>query len=122
MERVLIRLESLYVDLIEIYLCQCSVLSNVFEACQLLRESLEPPLTCTRGRPAFDIHCSCIENLMEIKFTTADIAAILGVSRSTVCRRMRQYGLSYSRNYCCISDDHLDEIVRSISLQHPAAR
>ena len=74
MERVLIRLESLYVDLIEIDLCQCSVLSNVFEACQLLRESLEPPLTCTRGRPAFDIHCSCIENLMEIKFTTADIA------------------------------------------------
>ena len=120
-ENVEIRLEYLYVDLIEIDLCECvnaSVMSNVFEACQLLRENLEPPLTCCPGRPAFDIHHSCIENLMEMKFIT-DIAAILGVSRSTVCRRMREYGLSYSRNYCCITDDNLDGIVQSISLQHP---
>ena len=124
-ERVLIRLESLYVDLIEIDLCECvspssnSVLSNVFESCQLLRESLEPSFLSGPGRPAFEIQRSCIENLMEIKFTAAEIAAILGVSRSTVCRRMRQYGLSYSTNYCCISDDDRDDIVRSISLQHP---
>ena len=126
LERTLIRLESVYVDLIEFDLCagvSPSVISNVFEACHLLLETLEhglepSPTTCP-GRPAFDIPPRCIENLMELGFTATEMAAILGVSRSTVCRRMRQYGISVSRNYCCITDDNLDEIVRSISLQHP---
>lgn len=124
LERTLIRLESVYVDLIEFDLCagvSPSIISNVFEACHLLLETLEhglEPTTCP-GRPAFHIPPCCIENLMELGFTATEMAAILGVSRSTVCRRMRQYGISVSRNYCCITDDNLDEIVRSISLQHP---
>ena len=32
---------------------------------------------------------------------------------------MGQYGLSYSRNYCCVSDADLDDIVKRISMQHP---
>lgn len=122
-EGVLIRLESLYVDLIEIDLrgndVHPLVLLKVFESWQLVKESVTPSLICYPGRPALDIPCSCIESLMELKFTSGEIACILSVSRSTICRRMRQYGLSYSRNYCCISDANLDELVRAISRQHP---
>ena len=46
------------------------------------------------------------------------LSSILRVSRSTICRRMGQYGLSYSRNYCCVSDADLDDIVKRISMQH----
>ena len=88
-ERVLIRLESLYSDLIEIDLCDGVspvVLSKVLEACRLLQESHEPVWIAGPGRPACDIPPSCIENLIEMRFTSAKIAAIFGVSRSTLCR------------------------------------
>ena len=71
------------------------------------------------GRPSFDISSLQIEHLLELGFTAVDIAAVLGVSRSTISRRMRQYGLSVSRKYCCISDSNLDDTVRSISHQYP---
>lgn len=120
---ILIRLESLYVDLIEIDLCNnCihpSVLSKVFECLHLLEESFQHSDIGCPGRPSFDVSSACIESLMELKFTTSEIGAILGVSRSTICRRMRQNGLSYSRNYCCISDSNLDDIVRTISHEYP---
>ena len=52
-----------------------SVLSRVFESWQLVKEILAPSLVCHPGRPAFDIPCSCIENLMELKFTSGEIAS-----------------------------------------------
>ncbi len=57
---------------------------------------------------------------MDMKFSAGEIGVILGgVSRSTICRRMRQYGLSYERNYCCINYDDLDEIVQSVKREYP---
>ena len=62
---------------------------------------------------------SVLECLVDLQLTFSDISLILGVSRSTVCRRMRQQGLSHTGNYCCINDANLDEIVKAISAQHP---
>lgn len=77
--------------------------------------------TCNRpGRPSINISAKCLQTLMDLKFSAGDIGIILGgVSRSTICRRMRQYGLSYARNYCCVSDNDVDEIVGSIAHQYP---
>ena len=61
----------------------------------------------------------CVFELMCV--ASGVLSSILRVSRSTICRRMGQYGLSYSRNYCCVSDADLDDniIVKRISMQHP---
>ena len=91
---------------------------------QFVKESVTQLLICHPGRPMLNIPCSCIESLMELNFTSSEIASILSVSRSTICRQIRQYGLSYSRNYCCISDANLDELVRGYvcNIQDVAAK
>ena len=117
LENFCVRLESLYADLIETDLSfggliPSQVIQNVFE-CWKQFQDVEVSIP---GRPAFEISPSALESLMDLQFTSQDIATILGVSRSTVCRRM---SLSYETNYCCISDQNLDEIVTTISAQHP---
>ena len=120
---VCIHVECIYADLIELDLSSDStricpqVLQKVFECWELFQDCEESG--SIPGRPLFEISPSIIETLMNLQFTSFDIALILGVSRSTVCRRMRQNGLSYSDNYCCISDCNLDEIVMEISMDHP---
>ena len=56
---------------------------------------------------------------IDLGFTAVDVAAILGVSRSTICRRLRECGLSMQRKYCAISDQDLDDIVLTIAQQYP---
>ena len=96
------------------------VLQKIRECIKCLEGRCEPSgTTCGPGRPPFDISCKQLECLLELGFTTVSMASILGVSRSTVARRMRDYALSASLKYCCISDNDLDDVVRSISQQYP---
>ena len=76
-------------------------------------------LTPHPGRPAFDIAAEHLEYLLELGFSATTIAGLLGVSRSTVCRRMRDFGQSCSMRFCCISDDDLDDVVRAICQEFP---
>lgn len=87
LERTLICLEYVYLNLIEFNLCAGVSPSVIFKACHLLLETLEhglePSSTTSPGRPAIDITPRHIENLMKLEFTTTEMVAILNVSRST---------------------------------------
>ena len=103
-----------------------AVIAKVSEYLRIVEECLEEcegslccDTVCGPGRPSFDISPLQIEHLLELGLAAIDIAKVLGVSRSTVIRRMRLYGLSASRTYCCISDSDLDDIVRCISHLFP---
>ena len=64
-------------------------------------ESHTPSLLHTGcvGRPKFEIHCAQIEYLIENRFTVPQTAQMLGVSLSTIRRRMALYGLSIRAEY-----------------------
>ena len=123
-EEVLSHIECLYTHAIDLDLHGMQIPALFFEKVRqcmtILDEHDERPVTCSGpGRPFFDISCQQLETLLELGFTTIAMANILGVSRSTVARRMRGHGLSASMKYCCISDDVLDDVVRCISQQYP---
>jgi DNA-binding NtrC family response regulator len=60
------------------------------------------------GRPKIHIPIHAIENLMELNFNVPRIASMLGVSRDTIFRRMKENGLSVSHMAPCVptSTDH----------------
>ena len=85
----------------------------------MTQHTAQPQTPRQPGRPAFDISAEQLEHLLELGFSATTTASLLGVSRSTVCRRMRDFGLSCSLKYCCISDESLDDIVRAICQEFP---
>ena len=121
------QLEEFYSDLISLDL-NGIVLPQ--EAVALINDSLYT-LTSTNtlmadhseqpscGRPFICISCEQLEYLIDLNFTAVSIAGILGVSRSTVYRRFKDYGLSIRNKYSSISDEMLDEIVQKILQQYP---
>ena len=60
-----------------------------------------------RGRRSFDIHKERIELFLEYNFSLPQISEILGVSLSTVNRRLKDYGLSVTQIYSTISATEL---------------
>ena len=75
------------------------------------------------GAPQFDIPRTLLECYLDHNLTINAICKILCVSKSTIYRRMRQYGLS-KMEFSDISDDHLDrqinkEITQDIMLGGP---
>ena len=109
------------------------------EACELVRRSLTqlralqdestqlsnydhaPPVRHTgyTGRPRFEIPCEQLVFLVESRFTGPQIADILGVSLSTVRRRMVDFGSSIRAEYSLLTDAELDDIVESIHQDFP---
>ena len=72
-----------------------------------------------RGRPKFDISEEQLQHLLQLQFTCPKIAYLLGVSLSTVRRRMTEYGLSVSALYSEISDVELDRLINEIRGSFP---
>lgn len=71
------------------------------------------------GRPRLDVRKDQLEYLLEVGFSTPQIATTIGVSLSTVRRRMTEYGLSIGALYSDISDFELDSIVSRIKVLFP---
>ena len=71
------------------------------------------------GRPRVEIDIDDIEFLRNLKFTWDRIASIVGVSRSTLYRWLKEEGLSTSITYSNISDQSLDPLITTIKRQHP---
>lgn len=119
---VCLRVESVYTDAIELdahgALIPAEVMAKLRESVIILTQHTTS-LALHPGRPAFDITAEQLEHLLELGFSATTIADLLGVSRSTVCRRMRDFGLSCSTRYCCISDETLDDVVRAICQEFP---
>ena len=60
-----------------------------------------------------------IEFLRQLRFTWTRIAQILGISRSTLYRRLDEEELSIHLTYTVISDADLDWLIESIKAVHP---
>ena len=72
------------------------------------------------GKPAFDIPAELLEDLLGLGFTYTRIAEMLGVSRWTITRRVKDYGLDDFRSFSNLADDELDEVVRDYIREHGA--
>ena len=72
-----------------------------------------------RGRPSFDIPKEQIELFLEYNFSLPQISEILGVSLSTVNRRLKDYGLSVTQTYSTISATELDKITQQLVSEFP---
>jgi transposase len=70
------------------------------------------------GAPQFDIPRTLLECYLDQNLTINAICKILCVSKSTIYRRMRQYGLS-KMEFSDISDDHLDRQIKEITQEFP---
>ena len=66
------------------------------------------------GRPAFSISYHQLHYLIDSRFSVPQIAELLGVSVSTIRRRMSTYDLSIRATYTSITDERLDELVASV--------
>ncbi len=73
------------------------------------------------GRPKFDISLEQLEYFLFYDLGVQDIADALSVSKSTVQRRFREYGVSVSSAMSQQTDDQLDNLVRHIKNEFPNA-
>ncbi|KAA0706219.1 hypothetical protein E1301_Tti016287 [Triplophysa tibetana] len=71
------------------------------------------------GRPDVEIPDEAIEGYLMYGLKVKDIAALYGVGRWTVRRRMQQCGLRVSELYSDINDTDLDRLVLGIQREHP---
>ena len=131
------RIELVYRDLIakemsgELEFAEQRALSLIAEAYSRLRqfvqsiELLSPSLEIqpmqfldgSVGRPRFHISFNQLETLISTHFTVPQIAQIIGVSVSTIRRRMSEYNLSIRSTYSTMSDTDLDAVVLEIQTQ-----
>lgn len=72
-----------------------------------------------RGRPRYKIMREQLEFFLDQNFTSAEIASLLGVSESTVKRRIQEFETSVRARYSSLSDERLDETVLSIMENFP---
>lgn len=71
------------------------------------------------GRPSFHIPPSQLQFLIDSRFSVPQISRLMGVSVSTIRRRMSTFNLSIRATYSSITDEQLDEIVAGMQVQFP---
>ena len=97
------------------------VLNNIIQAKEIIEEERDrhvfhaTPLVVSingqRGRLRFEISREKLEFFLEENFTSKDISCLLGVSESTVKRRIREFGINIRDGYCDFTDQQLDQLV-----------
>ncbi len=70
------------------------------------------------GRPLLALNIELIEFLRSSGYTWQEVCSVIGVSRSTVWRRLKDSGIEMDK-YTDISDSQLDDVVRRVQQQHP---
>ena len=71
-----------------------------------MEKNVCPRLKCGKpGKPAFDISAELLEDLVGFEITYTRMAQMLGVSRWTTSRRIKDYGLEDFRSFSKLSDD-----------------
>ena len=107
--------DAVYLDLYAIHLPARAIelisrgLLAIEDHCKMTERTI-----CSLGRPKFNISSEQLGNLIEIGFTSVDMAIMIGVSRSTIACRLRELGMCMGTKFCVISDEDLDDIIRSI--------
>ena len=70
------------------------------------------------GRPRVDVDLDDVEFLCSMKLSLTKVAALLGVSCSTIYRRMAEERRVIG-GYRAISDSALDILIRGLKTNHP---
>ncbi len=71
------------------------------------------------GRPRCTVDMEDVEFLRGLKFSCMYIYKILGISRSTLYRRLDEEGISLATTYTDFSDARLDRVVVEMKRNHP---
>ena len=77
------------------------------------------PSNRQRGRPRFQIHREQIVYLRSMSFTWHQIAELLGVSRMTIHRRYREFGLHEELGRNRMINTDLDTLLREMRVEFP---
>ncbi len=72
-----------------------------------------------RGQPSLLVNVEQIEFLFSLHFSVRQIAGLLGVSQTTVKRRMSVHGMCVRDRYSQLSAAQVDSLVRDIVHSHP---
>ena len=72
-----------------------------------------------RGHPKWNIKQEQLECLLHLGFSCPRVADLLGVSLSTIRRRMSEFGLSVTALYSSITDQELDSLISQIKEKFP---
>ena len=75
--------------------------------------------TGSSGRPRYNISIEQLEFLVQKRFSTAEIAVLLGVGKRTVERRSEEFHLSTRATYSDMSSEELDAEITSILRNFP---
>jgi transcriptional regulator with XRE-family HTH domain len=75
--------------------------------------------TGMKGRPVIKIPLEILEFYISCGFSQNDIAALLGVSKRTLNRRLSEMGISMSSKFSNISDEELDLEIQKIIHNFP---
>ena len=70
------------------------------------------------GRPKCEISEEILLHFRDLGFRWKDISAMLLVSRWTISRRVKEFGIEGVTGYSNISDDELDQIIRNFKQSH----
>ena len=70
------------------------------------------------GQPKYIITFDQLEFLREQCFIVAEISKMFGVSHQTLHAHCEETGLNITKKYTDISDSELDELIKSINLEH----
>lgn len=86
---------------------------------QFLFHSSNNESSTTAGRPKVNVDIEDIEFLLSLRFSYTKIATLLGISRSTLYRRLEEEGLSRYSKYSDITDYELDREMIEIKQDYP---
>ncbi|XP_041850896.1 uncharacterized protein LOC121646082 [Melanotaenia boesemani] len=98
------------------------------ELFDLVKKKLECPASFvtfevhgTTGRPKLFVEEQRLAEMLHARLPVPCIARLMGVSRSTIFRRMQEYEMSVKDMYSSLTDDELDSLVASIKNDLPNA-
>ena len=70
------------------------------------------------GRPKYDISEEVLLNFRSLGYTWKEISSLLILSCSTLWRRVAELGIREQTRYSNISDEELDQVIRSFIATH----
>ena len=92
----------------------------LIDHCDQLQETLEMCIHSekthngNRGRPRYAITAQQLQYFIYFGFKAPEIASVLGVSESTLRRRLKDFNLSTSQRFTEIYDEELHNVVKDI--------
>ena len=106
-------------DVLNHFIPVVTILRSQMDTVEEFYQYTAPTRAFVRGRPRYAITCDQLLYLVELDFEAAEIATLLGVSRRTGWRRIREYGIETSTTYTDMSNYDLDTVVSGIRSSFP---